>query len=162
MSAPTRARAAPRGIRCAELLGVALLAVALGVFHVWSRTRVLSAGYALGELQKEHAELVATHDALRIELEMMRSPAKLDEAVRTRLSRLGMAPPDRGAVLAAGPERPLDGPGRAGVDGVGDRPRPAGSALSSGRAAAAGHASVSGAAVALRGPLRAGRTPREP
>lgn len=155
-------------------IGVAAaLALALGVFHVWSRTRVLAAGYELGELQKSHAELTAAHDALRIELEMLRSPARLEEAVRTKLSRLGMAPPDRGAVWAAGPGRtmgnPMGGPGRAGVDGDGDPSRPAGPALQQGpataprRAAAAGPAAGPGVQVALRGPLRAGRAPpREP
>ncbi|WP_242393350.1 hypothetical protein [Anaeromyxobacter oryzisoli] len=152
----------------AEIVLVAAALAAIGVFHVWARTRVLTAGYALGELQKQHAELVAAHDALRIELEMVRSTAKLEEAVRTRLSRLGMAPPDRGAVLAAGPRRPLDGTGRAGVDGVGDRPRPAGPALHTAPAtapgrAAAGPVAAPGGEVALRGPLRAGRAaPRGP
>ncbi|BDG02681.1 hypothetical protein [Anaeromyxobacter oryzae] len=166
MSARALPRRAPRA--GAEIVAVALALVAVGVFHVWSRTRVLAAGYELGELQKQHAELVAAHDALRIELEMVRSPAKLEEAVRTRLARLGMAPPDRGAVLAAGPGRPLDGTGRAGVDGVGDRSRPAGPALHTAPAtapgrAAAGPAAAPGDRVALRGPLRAGRArPRDP
>lgn len=164
-------RALSRGSRPglgAEIVLVALAFAAVGVFHVWSRTRVLAAGYELGELQKQHAELVAAHDALRIELEMVRSTAKLEEAVRTRLSRLGMAPPDRGAVLAAGPGRPMDGAGRAGVDGVGDRLRPAGPALHKAPAtapgrAAAGSAVAPGEQVALRGPLRAGRAaPRGP
>jgi hypothetical protein len=142
----------------AEIAFVALLVVALGVFHIWSRTRVVAAGYALGELQKQHAELTAAHDQLSIELEMLRSPAELDKAVRTRLAGLGMAPPDRGAVLAAGPGRPLDGAGGAGVDGVGDPSRPAGPAHFTGRAAA-GSAGAPGARYALRGPLRASGAP---
>jgi hypothetical protein len=109
----------------AELSAAALLVAALGVFHVWSRTRVVAAGYALGELQTEHARLVASHDQLGIELGMLTSPKALEKKARTTLSKLGMAPPDRGSVWAAGPGRPEDGPGRAGVDGVGDRPRPA-------------------------------------
>jgi hypothetical protein len=109
----------------AELWAAAILVAALGVFHVWSRTRVVAAGYALGELQAEHARLVATHDQLRIEREMLTAPKALERQVRTTLSKLGMAPPDRGSVWAAGPGRPQDVPGRAGVDGVGDRPRPA-------------------------------------
>ncbi len=161
-----RARRAPRrgpgSRRALELSLAAALLAAVGVFHIWSRTRVLAAGYELGELQRQHAELVAAQDQLRIELEMLRSPAQLEQAVRTRLVKLGMAPPDRGAVLAAGPERPLDAPGRAGVDGVGHRPRPAepslgkGPATVPGRAAAAGLEAASGARYALRGPPRAG------
>jgi hypothetical protein len=163
MSARAPARRAAPGLPGARVAGeialAAALLAALGVFHIWSRTRVVAAGYALGELQKQHAELVAAQDQLRIELEMLRSPGQLERAVRTRLSGLGMAPPDRGAVLAAGPERPLDAPGRAGVDGVGHPPRPAEPSPSAGRAAAAGPAAAPGAAYALRGPLRAGRAP---
>ncbi len=147
------------GRRVAELAVAALLRVALGVFHIWSRTRVLAAGYALGDLKQQHDELTAAQDRLRIEVEMLRSPRELERYARTRL---GMAPPAPGAVLAAGPGRPLDGAGRAGVDGVGHPPGPAEPAHSPGRAAAAGPAADPGA-LALRVPLRAGRAPpREP
>jgi hypothetical protein len=129
----TAHRGAPAGVTGLALelaLAVALVA-ALGVFHVWSRTRVLASGYALAELQQEHALLVASQDQLRIELGMLTSFRALDQAARTKLSKLGLAPPDRGAVWAASPERPpTDGPGRAGVDGVGHRPRPAGPIVS--------------------------------
>lgn len=110
-----------------ELGLAAALVAALGVFHVWSRTRVVAAGYSLYELQQEHARLVAAQDRLKIELGMLTSFQALDQVARTKLSKLGLAPPDRGAVWAAGPGRPTtDGPGRAGVDGVVHRPRPAG------------------------------------
>ncbi len=110
-----------------ELGLAAALVAALGVFHVWSRTRVVAAGYSLYELQQEHARLVAAQDQLKIELGMLTSFQALDQVARTKLSKLGLAPPDRGAVWAAGPGRPTtDGPGRAGVDGVVHRPRPAG------------------------------------
>ncbi len=121
-------RARPRilGIGLELALAVSLIG-ALGLFHVWSRTRVLASGYALAELQQEHARLVASQDQLQIELGMLTSFQALDQAARTKLSKLGLAPPDRGAVWAAGPGRPpTDSPGRAGVDGVGHRPRPAG------------------------------------
>jgi len=127
-----RGRQPPRRPR-AEILGTGLelllaasLVAALGVFHVWSRTRVVAAGYSLYELQEEHARLVAGQDQLRIELGMLTSFQALDQVTRTKISRLGLAPPDRGAVWAAGPDRPADGPGRVGVDGVDHRPRPAG------------------------------------
>ncbi len=117
------------GLRLA--LAAAMIA-GLGVFHVWSRTRVLSSGYALAELQQEHTRLVAEQDRLRIELGMLTSFDALDQAAtRGKLSKLGLAPPDRGAVWAAGPRRlPTDGTGRAGVDGVGHRSRPAGPTVS--------------------------------
>ena len=120
---PSRAEILGTGM---ELLLAASLVAALGVFHVWSRTRVVAAGYSLYELQEEHVRLVAAEDQLRIELGMLTSFQALDQMARTKLSRLGLAPPDRGAVWAAGPDRPRDGPGRAGVDGVDHRSRPAG------------------------------------
>lgn len=121
-----RGRPAILGLALERALAISLIA-ALGIFHVWSRTRVLASGYALAELQHEHTRLVASQDQLRIELGMLTSFQALDQAARTKLSKLGLAPPDRGAVWAAGPRRPpTDSPGRAGVDGVGHRPRPAG------------------------------------
>ena len=109
-------RQAPRVLpRLAHPALLALLVVALGVFHIWSRTRVLSAGYALGELQKEHQKLTSEHDRLRIEVETLRSPATLERFARTRL---GMAPPAPGAVQAAGPRLALAGGGGKDVDGV--------------------------------------------
>lgn len=108
-----------------EMLLAASLLAALGVFQVWSHTRVVAAGYALYDLQQEHARLMAAQDQLRIELGMLTSPQALDQAARTKLVKLGLAPPDRGAVWAAGPDRPMVDPGRAGVDGVIHPPRPA-------------------------------------
>ena len=128
-----------------ELLLAAGLVAALGVFHVWSRTRVVAAGYELADLEQEHARLTAAQDQLRIELGMLTSFQALDQAARTKLSRLGLAPPDRGGVWAEGWGRPSGAPARAGVDGVGHPPRPAEPIL--GRTASAGAA---GAPLALR------------
>ena len=116
-SASLRPSIAPRVGRAAL---VAALAVALGVFHVWARTRVVAAGYELGELQKEHVRLTSEHDRLRIEVETLRSPAALERFARTRL---GMAPPAPGAVVAgmAGGKVWVGGVG----DGAGQRPGPA-------------------------------------
>jgi cell division protein FtsL len=152
---PPRPAIAPRLARAALL---AALAITLGVFHVWARTRVVAAGYELGELQKEHVRLSSEHDRLSIEVETLRSPAALERFARTRL---GMAPPAPGAVRAAGPRLALAGGGVGkDVDGVVHRPGPAEPARSP--APAAGRAPPSTAPatrVALRGPLVAGRAP---
>jgi cell division protein FtsL len=115
------AAAAPVG-RLTRTAAVVLLLAAIAVFHVWARTRVLVAGYALGELQKEHVTLTSEHDRLRIEVETLRSPAALERVARTRL---GMAPPAPGAVSAAGPRVAEAGEGGRGKDGVKHRPGPA-------------------------------------
>ncbi len=144
---------APRLGRAALLAAVL---AAIGVFHVWARTRVVAAGYALADLQKEHGRLTSEHDRLRIEVETLRSPSALERFARTRL---GMAPPAPGAVRAAGPRLALAGGGVGkDVDGVAHRSGPAEPARSpeEGRARAAATA----VRVALRGPLVAGRAPR--
>jgi cell division protein FtsL len=141
--AASRGRAASARIGRAALVAAAV--VALGVFHVWSRTRVVSAGYALGELQKEHVRLSTEHDRLRIEVETLRSPAVLERYARIKL---GMAPPAPGAVSAAGSRLAEAGGSGAGVEGI----HPSGPA----------EPSRSEGALALRGPLRAGRTPPAP
>ncbi len=118
-TAPTAGHVARAALVAAVLAGV-------GVFHVWSRTRVVSAGYALGELQGDHVKLESEHDRLRIEVETLRSPATLERFARTKL---GMAPPEPGAVSAAGPLLAKAGAGRAGRDGAGDLTGPAESSL---------------------------------
>ena len=77
-------------------LFVTLLAAMLVAF-TWSRTRTLTAAYQLGLLQKEHARLTAEHDRLVLEVEALKAPAALERFARTRLS---MAPPAPGAVIA--------------------------------------------------------------
>jgi cell division protein FtsL len=148
--------------RLARAALVAAVAVGLGVFHVWARTRVVAAGYELGELQKEHVRLTSEHDRLRIEVETLRSPAALERFARTRL---GMAPPAPGAVRAAGPRLALAG-GGVGKDVDGEihrsgpaepaRSRPDPAAPPGDRGATAAPAPVR---VAARGPLVAGRAP---
>ncbi|HSM91985.1 MAG TPA: cell division protein FtsL [Anaeromyxobacteraceae bacterium] len=141
---------------------------ALGIFHIWSRTRVLATGYELGELQRAHARLTSEHDRLRLEVESLRSPATLERWARTKLE---MAPPAPGTVRVAEPPVATAAAGRAGGDGVVHRAAPAEPAApprverAGGRAAAgaragtpggvtARDAGVPGEQVALRGPLR--------
>ena len=106
----------------AVLLGLALAAplAGVGVFHVWSRTRVQAAGYELGRLEAEHRQLLGERDRLNIEVATLRSPGRLERFAR---ERLGMAPPAPGAVVA-GMAGGMVGVGGVG-DGAGQRPGPA-------------------------------------
>ena len=133
-----------------------LLCAGLAVVFIWTRTRALASAYELAEEKKRHDQLTSARGQLLLEVETLRSPRALEDFARTKL---GMAPPAPGAVLAAGPRRAA---GRAGVDGVGHRPTPAEPLL--GRAAAGARAAsddaprdagVPGERVALRGPSRA-------
>ena len=106
----------------AVLVGLALAAplAGVGVFHVWTRTRVQAAGYELGRLESEHRQLLAERDRLNIEVATLRSPGRLERFAR---ERLGMAPPAPGAVVAgmAGGKVTV---GEVG-DGADQRPGPA-------------------------------------
>ena len=117
MRRPGRTRAASAAVTAILL---ALPLAGLGIFHVWSRTRVLAAGYQLGRLEAEHRQLQADRDRLKLEVATLRSPGRLERYAR---ERLGMAPPAPGTVVA-GTE---GGKGVAGgvVDGAGHRPGPA-------------------------------------
>jgi cell division protein FtsL len=106
----------------AVLAGLLLAAplAGVGVFHVWSRSRVIAAGYELGRLESEHRQLLAERDRLNLEVATLRSPGRLERFAR---ERLGMAPPAPGAVVAgmAGGKVRVGGVG----DGAGQRPGPA-------------------------------------
>jgi len=94
-----------------RLLATALFTAALGavgVFHVWTHTRVVSSGYELARLESEHRRLTAERDRLELEVTTLRAPGRLEKYAR---SRLGMAPPAHDAVVAGG----TGGGGKVGV-----------------------------------------------
>ncbi|HEX9290491.1 MAG TPA: cell division protein FtsL [Anaeromyxobacteraceae bacterium] len=103
--------------RAALLVG-ALAAV--GVFHVWSHTRVTAAGYRLGELQRAQEVLRAERNRLEVEVATLRAPGRLEGYAR---ARLGMAPPAPGAVVAGWTG--VAAAGRAGRAGGEESLRPA-------------------------------------
>jgi cell division protein FtsL len=82
--------------RVAFLVGAV---AAVGIVHVWAHTRVTAAGYRLGELQRAQETLRVERDRLEVEVATLRAPGRLEEFARTRL---GMAPPAPGAVVAGG------------------------------------------------------------
>ena len=121
MTAATRTAWEPlRVVGRAALLVSALAAV--GIFHVWSHTRVTAAGYRLGELQRTQEALRAERNRLEVEVATLRAPGRLEAFAR---ARLGMAPPAPGAVVAG--RTGVAAAGRAGRAGgeEGLRPTPA-------------------------------------
>jgi cell division protein FtsL len=116
------ARPTPFAVVARAALLVAGLA-AVGIFHVWSHTRVTTAGYRLGELQRERGTLLAERNRLEVEVATLRAPGRLESFARARLK---MAPPAPGAVVA-GRTGEVAMVGRAGRTGgeVGHRPAPA-------------------------------------
>ncbi len=102
-------------------LVVAALA-AVAIFHVWSHTRVTSAGYRLGELQRTQEALRVQRNRLEVEVATLRAPGRLESFAR---ARLGMAPPAPGSVVAGWVGGAAAGrAGKVGGDGF-HRPAPA-------------------------------------
>jgi cell division protein FtsL len=95
MSAARPPPCAFRLVARAALLVAAVAAVA--IFHVWSHTRVTTAGYRMGELQRAREALLAERNRLEVEVATLRAPGRLESFAR---ARLGMAPPAPGAVVA--------------------------------------------------------------
>jgi cell division protein FtsL len=117
MKGPSR-KAGASAVLAGLLLAAPLAAV--GVFHVWSRTRVQAVGYELGRLEAEHRQLLGERDRLNVEVATLRSPGRLERFAR---ERLGMAPPAPGAVVAGSVGGKV-GSGEVG-DGADQRPGPA-------------------------------------
>jgi cell division protein FtsL len=87
----------------AATLSCALLAAA-GLMHAWVRTRVTEQGYRLSRLSAEYRELSREHQLLQLQAAELKSPQRIEELARTRLS---MGPPslDRVVVLVGGETR---------------------------------------------------------
>ena len=94
MSAGHRTGAVTLVLRAALCAG-ALAGV--GIFHVWSHTRVTNEGYRLDELRRSREALRAERNRLEIEVATLRAPGRLKTLAQ---ERLGMAPPAPGAVVA--------------------------------------------------------------
>ena len=81
----------------AATLSCALLAAA-ALLHAWVRTRVTEEGYQLSRLSAEGRELSRQHESLQVQTAELKSPQRIEELARGRLS---MGPPaiDRVVVL---------------------------------------------------------------
>ena len=94
-----------RGLRnfAATVLACLLVAAAM-LLHAWVRTRVTEQGYKLSRLSADYRDLTREHEALQIKAAEMKSPQRIEELARTRLS---MGPPaiDRVVVLVGGAVR---------------------------------------------------------
>ena len=71
------------------------LLAGVGILHVASRSQVVDAAYRLSSLESENRTLLLDNDKLKLELATLKRPARLEALARTRL---GMAPPEAGAV----------------------------------------------------------------
>ena len=84
----------------ATALSCALVAGAM-LLHAWVRTRVTEQGYALSRLSAEYRDLTREHESLQLKAAELRSPQRIEELARTRLS-MGAPSIDRVVVLVGG------------------------------------------------------------
>ena len=84
-------KAAAERNRLIKKVVVLLLVVMVCVlFCVWSRVRAVQMGYEISKLQKEEVELSKQMNHLQLEVERLKSPARLQKVAGTIL---GMHPP---------------------------------------------------------------------
>jgi cell division protein FtsL len=74
------------------------LLVAVVLFSVWQKFQLVSHGYAMETLQKQRAAEEEVHRHLRLEIETLRSPGRIEELATRRL-HLVQPPSDRAIVI---------------------------------------------------------------
>ena len=79
--------------------GLAAVFAVVGVVHVTSRVMSVGIGYRLSTLESEVRGLGRDADQLKLELAILKSPARLEKIAR---GQLGMVPPSGGAVISIG------------------------------------------------------------
>jgi cell division protein FtsL len=71
-------------------VGVGVFLVAVLLFSAWQHFELLRHGYRIEEMQKERASEEEINRHLRLEIDTLRSPARIE---RLATQRLGMVPP---------------------------------------------------------------------
>jgi cell division protein FtsL len=71
-------------------VGVGVFLVAVLLFSAWQHFELLRHGYRIEEMQKERASEDEINRHLRLEIDTLRSPARIE---RLATQRLGMVPP---------------------------------------------------------------------
>jgi cell division protein FtsL len=88
-------------------VGLLCLAVAAGtattLMHVRLKLEILELGYLLGREARAERELEQAAERLRVELALLKSPARIDRIAR---GELGLVPPEPDQIRRIDPERP--------------------------------------------------------
>lgn len=61
-----------------RLIVLVLVIVMLSLFNIWSRVEVVKMGYEIGELLKTQKELKAQNQKLKLELSILKAPARIE------------------------------------------------------------------------------------
>ena len=77
-------------------IAIGVLFVAVLLFSGWQRVELLQHGYRLEQMQKERGEQEAINRHLRLEIETLKSPQRIE---RLATSNLRLVAPDNGAAI---------------------------------------------------------------
>jgi cell division protein FtsL len=77
-------------------IAVGVLFVAVLLFSGWQRVELLQHGYRLEQMQKERGDEESTNRHLRLEIETLKSPQRIE---RLATSRLRLVTPETGAAI---------------------------------------------------------------
>jgi len=88
--------------------GFAAVLVVVAVFSAWQHFELLRSGYRVEQLQKDLAAEDETRRHLRLEIEMLKSPARIERLAKTQLHMVLPGPKDTTVVERVVPaEAPL-------------------------------------------------------
>ena len=79
-------------------LAVGSFLVAVLVFFVWRHNELLFSGYEIGDIQSARVEQEKFNEALRLEIETLKSLSRLEIFAKNDLRMIVPAPEDRGVI----------------------------------------------------------------
>ncbi|MCY4073977.1 MAG: cell division protein FtsL [Acidobacteria bacterium] len=91
-------------------LGVGVLLAAVVLVSAWQQFELLRNGYQVEQLQQERAREIEINRQLRLEIETLRSPARIE---RIATERIGLVAPSNDEALVIEHVRPAPPPARS-------------------------------------------------
>ena len=79
-------------------MGVGAFLVAVLVFSVWRHNQLLWTGYEVGKLQEERVQHEKLNEALRLEIETLKSLSRLEQHAKNELKMIVPGPEDHGVI----------------------------------------------------------------
>jgi cell division protein FtsL len=87
-------------------LGVGVLLVLVVMFSAWQHFELIRHGYRLEQMQKERAAEEEVNRHLRLEIETLRSPARIERLATRRLHMVAPGPEDASVIERVVPAPP--------------------------------------------------------
>lgn len=91
-------------------MGVGVFLVAVLLFSAWQHFELLRHGYRIEQMQQQRAEEEEINRHLRLEIETLRSPKRIE---RLAIEKLQLVPPDRDQVIVIQRVTPAPAPDKA-------------------------------------------------